>query len=155
MTTPYEPVVKLKPGDPAPRFTLPAHLSGMVALGDFLGHQNVILAFYPYDDTPGCTLELSHFSDDLAKFHNAGAQVLGISCNSVQSHREFAAKFELDVPLLSDEDRTVGIAYGAVRGDRRMPDRILFVVDKQGIIRHIHEGMPNNQQLLEVLQTLP
>jgi thioredoxin-dependent peroxiredoxin len=155
MTTPYDASVKLRPGDPAPEFFLPAYPTGTVALANYLGQQNVILAFYPYDDTPGCTLELSHFTDDLDKFHAAGTEVLGISCNSLQSHRGFATKFGLEVPLLTDGDRAVALAYGAVRDGRSMPDRILFVIDKQGIIRHVLEGMPDDEELLEVVQTLP
>jgi thioredoxin-dependent peroxiredoxin len=155
MTTPYQSRVHLKPGDRAPRFAVPSHPSGTEALVNYLGKQNVVLAFYPFDDTPGCTLELCHFSDDLSKFHEAGAEVLGISCNSVQSHQDFAAKFGLGVSLLADEDREVGLSYGAVRGGGSMPDRILFVIDKEGFIKHVQKGMPDNQKLLEVLRALP
>src|SRR5215813_1479012 len=112
-----------KEGDSAPKFKLPAHPSGMVSLDDYLGKKNVILAFYPKDDTPGCTKEMCSFSDDLSRFNDKDTQVLGISCDSVSSHEKFVSKFNLKQPLLADEDGSVARAYGTIKtGERPMSD---------------------------------
>jgi peroxiredoxin Q/BCP len=154
MTTPHEEVFVLREGDAAPAFDLPAHPGGRVALADYRGKKNVILAFYPKDDTPGCTREMCNFSTDSRRFTEADTVVLGISRDNVTSHGAFAAKYGLDVVLLADTDGAVGTAYGAVYGGRAMPDRILFVIDKEGIIRHVYRGMPENGVLLSVLRKL-
>jgi peroxiredoxin Q/BCP len=154
MTTPQYSMVTLRVGDKAPDFSLPAHPSGKISLNDFVGKKNVILAFYPKDDTPGCTKEMCAFSDDLDKFNNAGTQVLGISVDDEASHGKFADKHGLKIPLLADNQREVGKAYGTVRGDGGNAERMLFVIDKEGVIRHIHTGMPSNEELLGVVQKL-
>jgi peroxiredoxin Q/BCP len=140
-------------GDPAPKFSLPAHPGGTVSLDDFIG-KNVILAFYPKNDTPGCTKEMCNFSADLDKFNSADTVVLGISCDNVMSHGEFSSKFGLKQPLLADEEGKVGMSYGTVREGKLMANRVLFLIDKNGTIRHIEEGIPDNKKLLDVLSTL-
>jgi len=156
MTTPYEaPVKMLEVGDKAPTFKLDAYPIGTVSLDDYLGKKNVILAFYPKDDTPGCTKEMCSFSDDLSKFNDKDTQVLGISCDSVSSHEKFVGKFYLKQPLLADEDGTVARAYGTIKtGDRPMSDRVLFVIDKKGTVKHVFQGMPDNSELLSVIESL-
>jgi peroxiredoxin Q/BCP len=144
----------LKAGQPAPAFDLESHPQGRVSLADFHGKQNVLLAFYPKDDTPGCTREMCDFSTDLSRFAAFNTVVLGISCDNVASHAAFAAKHGLSQVLLADPDGAVARAYGAVRGDRNMANRVLFLIDKQGIIRHVHEGMPDNNALLKVIVEL-
>lgn len=143
-----------KEGDTAPKFKLPAHPSGMISLDDFLGKKNVVLAFYPKDDTPGCTKEMCAFSNDLSHFEEAGTQVLGISCDSVQSHEKFSGKFTLKQPLLADVDGRVGKAYGTVTPGKTTASRKLFVIDKKGVIKHIYEGMPDNETLLSFVKSL-
>jgi peroxiredoxin Q/BCP len=154
MTTQHADNITMHEGDSAPLFDLPSHPGGRVALADFRGKKNVLLAFYPKDDTPGCTFEMCSFSHDLSNFASADTAVLGISCDDLNSHAAFAAKYALSVVLLADEDGNVGKAYGAVRSGWKKADRILFVIDKQGIIRHIHHGMPDNAALLSVVQGL-
>jgi peroxiredoxin Q/BCP len=154
MTTPQHQMVSLRVGDKAPDFSLPAHPSGTVSLKDFVGKKNVVLAFYPKDDTPGCTKEMCAFSDDLDKFNDAGTQVLGISVDDESSHGKFAEKHSLRIPLLADAGRVVGKAYGTVRDDGGNAERMLFVIDKEGVIRHIHNGMPKNDELLAVVQKI-
>lgn len=144
----------LKPGEKAPKFSLPAHPSGTISLDDYLGKKNVILAFYPKDDTPGCTKEMCAFSDDLSKFSAAGTQVLGISVDDVTSHGQFASKHGLNQPLLSDTGKQVAKAYGVMKSDKPYAERVLFIIDKSGVIRHIFEGMPSNEQLLQVVNGL-
>src|SRR5580658_1322262 len=115
MTTHSEAAIK-KPqiGQPAPKFKLSAHPGGTISLDDYLGKKNVILAFYPKDNTPGCTKEMCAFSEDLSKFNQADTQVLGISCDGTKSHESFSSKFDLKQPLLADEKGEVGKLYGTV-----------------------------------------
>ncbi len=154
MTTPRETVVVLNVGDPAPPFVLPSYPAGQISLVEYLGKKNVILAFYPKDDTPGCTREMCSFSADLGQFDSAGTQVLGISLDDMDSHEQFAAKHKLLLPLLSDREGLVARAYGTVKGDRPSAERVLFIIDKKGIIRHIHQGMPTNAELLDMVARL-
>ena len=154
MTTPNEKTVLLNVGEPAPQFSLPAHPNGIVSLKDFIGKQNVILAFYPKDSTPGCTKEMCTFSDRKQEFAKLNTVILGISTDSEDSHVRFAAKHGLNNTLLSDTTRETGVAYGAIRGDRVTAERILFLIDKAGDIRHIHSGMPDFDDLLAVCKAL-
>ena len=102
----------LKPGDKAPDFRLPALPEGMpVSLTDFRG-KYVVLYFYPRDMTPGCTTEACEFRDAQADLARENAVVLGISGDSIESHRKFAMKYELSFPLLADEDHAVAEKYG-------------------------------------------
>jgi peroxiredoxin Q/BCP len=102
----------LEPGDKAPAFTLTDASGRKVALGDFVG-RNVILYFYPQDDTPGCTKEACGFRDAWSDLQDLGVVVLGVSADDAASHAKFAAKYRLPFTLLSDPDRKVMTAYGA------------------------------------------
>lgn len=144
----------LKVGDSAPSFDLPTYPTGRAVLADFAGKKNVILAFYPKDDTPGCTREMCAFSTDNTKFADSETVVFGISCDDTESHAAFAKKYNLVQTLLADADGSVGRAYGTVTGSGGFADRVLFVIDKKGIIRHIHKGMPDNAALLEMVRGL-
>lgn len=128
-------------GDAAPDFTAAADGGGAVSLASHKG-KTVVLYFYPKDDTPGCTTESIGFRDALADFEAAGAAVLGVSKDSVKKHDKFKAKYELNFPLLSDEDVTLCEAYGvwvekSMYGRKYMGiDRSTFVIDGAGKIRH-------------------
>jgi peroxiredoxin Q/BCP len=102
----------IEEGKPAPDFTLPDANGNPVSLSDFRG-RNVVVYFYPKDDTPGCTKEACGFRDLWSELQDAGVVVLGISPDSGTSHQKFATKYELPFPLLSDEDRQVMTEYGA------------------------------------------
>lgn len=155
MTTPYETAARMpEPGQAAPRFSLNACPEGTVSLDEFIGKKNIILAFYPKDDTPGCTKEMCSFSEDLAEFQRADTEVFGVSCDSLESHERFSAKYKLKLRLLSDADGAVGRSYGVVREGRAMANRVLFVIDKQGVVRHVLEGMPTNAELVKVVSEL-
>src|ERR1700690_1106803 len=104
--------LKLKEGDKAPEFSVNTNGGGKISLADFKG-KNVILYFYPKDDTPGCTKEACAFRDYFADFKKAGAVVLGVSPDSVKSHDKFVEKFKLPFILVADEDRKIAEAYGA------------------------------------------
>lgn len=133
----------LKVGDDAPAFDLPAWPAGQVKLDQFKGKQNVVLYFYPRDDTPGCTTEACDFRDNLDSIQQAGTAVLGISTDDVASHEKFAAKFNLSFPLLADTDHSTCEKYGVWGektnyGKKYMGiQRTTFLIDKQGKIAAI------------------
>ncbi len=155
MTTPREAALKVpQVGEQAPKIKAQAYPSGTISLDEFIGKKNVILAFYPKDMTPGCTREMCSFSADSKEFNNADTQVLGVSCDSVASHEEFSRKHALTIPLIADQDTAIARAYGVLREGSDMASRVLFVIDKKGIVRHVFEGMPNNAELLEVVRGL-
>jgi len=111
-------MASIEEGKAAPAFTLPDATGKQVALKDFKG-KDVILYFYPRDDTPGCTKEACGFRDAWTELKKAGVVVLGVSADGGASHQKFAAKYKLPFPLLSDPDRTVMTAYGAY-GEKMM-----------------------------------
>ncbi|MEX0715151.1 MAG: thioredoxin-dependent thiol peroxidase [Planctomycetaceae bacterium] len=129
-----------QPGDRAPAFDLPAWPEGRVKLSQFKGDKNVVLYFYPRDDTPGCTKEACGFRDDLAAFEATDTVILGVSADTVASHEKFAGKFELPFPLLADEDHAVAEKYGVwveknMYGRKSMGiQRATFLIDKSGKI---------------------
>lgn len=126
-------------GDPAPDFTLPATGGEPVTLSSFRG-QPVVLVFYPGDNTPVCTTQLTSYNDDLDDFSDVGAQILGISPQDVDSHEAFAARHGFSFPLLADEGKVVGETYG-VLGPVGFYRRSVFVVDRTGTIRYAHRAM--------------
>ena len=103
--------LKLKEGDQAPTFTAATSGGGQISLADYKG-KNVILYFYPRDDTPGCTKEACAFRDGFADFRKKDAVVLGVSPDSVKSHDKFAEKFKLPFTLVADEDKKISESYG-------------------------------------------
>jgi len=124
-------------GDPAPNFRLPTSNGSYVALEDFLGKKNVVVYFYPKDFTRGCTAEACSFRDSYEAFKGLGAEVIGISSDSQDSHRDFAQQHRLPFILLSDADGAVRRAYGVKKTLGLFAGRVSFVIDKRGIIRLI------------------
>jgi thioredoxin-dependent peroxiredoxin len=111
-------MMAIEEGKAAPVFTLPDGQGNKVSLKDFAG-KDVILYFYPKDDTPGCTKEACGFRDDWKTLQKIGAVVLGVSADSAESHQKFTAKYKLPFPLLTDADRKVMEKYGAY-GEKMM-----------------------------------
>ncbi|NUS12589.1 MAG: peroxiredoxin [Streptomyces sp.] len=132
----------LQAGDKAPDFTLPDQAGKQVTLSGLLGEKVVVLYFYPKDHTRGCTAEACSFRDSYESFIAAGAEVVGISSDSVASHERFAGRHELPFVLLSDAGRAVRKQYGA-SALGVLPGRITFVIDKEGVIRHVFSSMTN------------
>ncbi|MGE3316247.1 MAG: thioredoxin-dependent thiol peroxidase [Planctomycetaceae bacterium] len=130
----------LQVGDKAPDFELPAHPKGKIALKQYQGKKNVVLYFYPRDNTPGCTQEACDFRDNIDVFDDGKTVVLGVSTDSVDSHGKFAGKFELPFPLLADEGNKVAEKYGVWveknnYGKKYMGmQRATFLIDKKGKI---------------------
>ena len=131
----------IKVGDKAPNFTLKSQSGDTVSLGDFLGKKAVVVYFYPKDDTPGCTAESCAFRDSHQVFADAGAEVCGISGDSVDSHQAFASKHSLPFTLLSDEGDKVRKLYGVPPVLWLLPGRVTYVIDKDGTVRHIFDSM--------------
>jgi peroxiredoxin Q/BCP len=149
----------LETGTLAPDFTLESDGSGPVSLSDFRG-KKVVLYFYPKDDTPGCTTEACNFRDDYSALTAAGAVILGVSPDSVKSHRSFKNKFELPFLLLSDPDHKIADAYGAW-GPKKMMGRSYegiirstFVIDETGKIMRAFPKVDVKQHSQEVLAVL-
>ncbi len=109
-------------------------------LRDLVGRKTIVLYFYPKDETPGCTIEARAFRDSYAAFTAAGAEVVGVSADSVASHRRFAQHHELPFLLLSDKDGTVRNLYGVERTLGILPGRVTYVIDTAGIVRHIYSS---------------
>ena len=130
----------LKEGDPAPKFRLPSASGSEVSLDDFLGKKNLILYFYPKDNSPGCTREACSFRDSHPDFKELNAEIVGISGDGLKAHERFARTEQLPFPLLSDSHGSVRTAYGVGRSLGVIPGRATFVIDKQGIIRRIYSS---------------
>ena len=126
-------MAKLKVGDRAPDFELPGTDDKTYRLADYRGRK-VVLAFYPGDFTAVCTKQFCSYRDQSEKLDGLGAEVLGISPQTVASHERFVEEKRLNVPLLADEDKQVARAYGVLAGP--MVRRAIFVVDEEGIVRH-------------------
>ena len=127
-------------GEKAPDFTLPGDGGGKVTLSALTGRK-VIVYFYPKDDTPGCTKEACGFRDALPDFSKIGAEIIGVSKDSVAKHEKFKAKYDLPFTLVSDENGEVCAAYGtwiekSMYGRKYMGiDRATFLIDENGVLR--------------------
>ena len=121
---------RVQAGSVAPDFTLPSQSGEMVRLGDFLG-KPVVLFFYPKDNTLGCTKEVCAFRDNIEEYGKLDAEVIGISSDSMESHRAFAHKHDLPFALLSDEGGKVRKLYGVPNTLGLFPGRVTYVIDEQ------------------------
>src|SRR5918912_2186250 len=128
---------KVDVGTKAPDFKLPSQSGEMVSLEDFLGRKPVVLFFYPKDDTLGCTKEVCAFRDSFEELGKLNAEVIGISSDSVESHRGFAQKHKLPFTLLSDEEGKVRKLYGVPNTFGLFPGRVTYVIDQEGVVRHV------------------
>jgi peroxiredoxin Q/BCP len=127
---------RVRVGAKAPDFRLPSQSGEMVRLKDFLG-KLVVLFFYPKDNTLGCTKEVCAFRDGFEEFGILDAEVIGISSDSVESHKAFAHKHDLPFALLSDEGGKVRKLYGVPNTLGLFPGRVTYVVDEEGVVKHI------------------
>jgi peroxiredoxin Q/BCP len=151
--------LKLKEGDKAPDFSAPSSEGGAVSLSDLKG-KNVVLYFYPRDDTPGCTKEACAFRDSFAAFRKRGVVVLGVSIDPIKSHEKFVTKFKLPFPLLADEDKKVVQAYG-VWGPKTFmgrkylgTHRVTFLIGPDSRIKKIWPKVKPEEHADEVLAAL-
>ena len=142
-------------GAPAPDFNLPNAGGEMVSLASFKNSW-VVLYFYPKDDTPGCTKEACSFRDDLHKLEKLGAKVVGVSVDDGKSHAEFAKKYNLPFPLLSDKDGTVAKQYGALSDFlvMKMAKRYTFLIDDKGVLRKSYLSVDTSRHSQEIIDDL-
>jgi len=151
--------LKLKAGDKAPDFSAATNGGGTVKLADFKG-KNIVLYFYPKDDTPGCTKEACAFRDEFAALKKKGAVVLGVSTDPVKAHDKFVEKYKLPFTLLADEDHAIVEAYG-VWGEKTFMGRkyqgtfrVTFLIGPDGRIRKIWPAVKPEEHAAEVLAEL-
>jgi peroxiredoxin Q/BCP len=150
---------ELSVGDKAPDFSIPDQDGKNVGLKDFKGKQ-VVLYFYPKDDTPGCTKEACDFRDSEAQILRTGAVILGVSLDGKESHQKFIKKYGLPFPLLSDEDATVSKAYGVYKeknmyGKKHWGiERSTFVIDTTGKVKAVFRKVKVDGHVDEVLTAL-
>ncbi len=131
---------KVSVGDVAPDFTLPDQSGTPVRLGDLVGEKTVVLYLYPKDETPGCTIEARAFRDSYEQFTAKDAQVVGVSSDSVRSHRRFARRHNLPFLLLSDADGAVRRLYGVEKTLGLLPGRVTYLIDQTGTVRHVYSS---------------
>ena len=149
----------IKSGIPAPDFELYDDTGTLRKMSDYRG-QNVILYFYPKDDTPGCTTEACNFRDDYSAYEHADVVILGVSPDTVKSHVKFKEKFNLPFPLLADEDKKVCELYGVWVSKKSFGRehmgvaRTTFLIDKEGQIKRVFEKVKPPEHSAELLAEL-
>jgi peroxiredoxin Q/BCP len=152
-----KPSAPLSAGSTAPDFSLPARSGKTISLRDFRGSKDVLIYFYPKDDTPGCTRESCSLRDGWAELQKAGIEVLGISRDDASSHNAFAVKYNLPFELLTDADHAVHEAYGSWGQNPNPawgvgPLRKSFLVGKDGRIRHVFDKVDTEHHADQVLR---
>lgn len=149
-------MAELTEGAPAPDFTLPGRSGNRVSLHDYAGKNDVLVYFYPKDDTPGCTKEACSLRDSWADLKKAGIEVLGISRDDGASHEAFAAKYQLPFELLTDADHSVHESYGAWGETPRGVGvlRKSFLVGKDGKVRRVFDKVDTAEHARQVLSSI-
>ncbi len=149
---------ELAEGKKAPAFSLPSSTGGKISLKDFKDKKHLVLYFYPRDMTPGCTTEACSFRDLSEEFEEAGAAIVGVSADDLESHEKFVAKHDLTFPLLSDDGGQIAEKYGVWKEKKMYGktfmgiERTTFVIDKSGVIRKIYPKVKVDQHADEVLE---
>jgi thioredoxin-dependent peroxiredoxin len=139
-------------GDKAPDFTLTSQIGDKVTLSEYFGKKNIVLYFYPKDETTGCTKEACAFRDNYDVFTKLGAEVLGISGQSIESHKSFATHHNLPFLLLADQENKVRKLYGVPTNMGIIPGRVTYIIDKKGIVRHVFNSQYQPQKHIEEAQ---
>ncbi|GAC1446691.1 MAG: thioredoxin-dependent thiol peroxidase [Pyrinomonadaceae bacterium] len=137
-------------GQPAPDFALKSDDGRTVKLSDYKGKNVVVLYFYPKDETPGCTKEACAFRDSFKQFKAAGIEVLGVSTDTAESHKEFKKHQNLNFTLLTDDQKEVSKQYGVLM-TAGYSSRVTFIIDKQGVVRKVYEKVSPAEHANEVL----
>jgi thioredoxin-dependent peroxiredoxin len=141
--------VSVKVGDRAPDFTLPSQMGDNVTLSEYFGKKNIVLYFYPKDETTGCTKEACAFRDSYEVFTELGAEVLGVSGQSVESHKSFATHHGLPFLLLADVGDKVRKLYGVPASMGFIPGRVTYIIDKKGFVRHIFNSQTHPEKHIQ------
>ncbi len=145
---------KPKAGDTAPDFVGQTSNDIRIHLKDYLGKKNVVLYFYPKDDTKGCTIEACTFRDKLQPIGALWTEVVGVSVDTVESHKKFAEKNGLNFPLVSDHDKQISKTYGVLSDDGSKADRVTFIIDKEGKIAKIFTKVDVTRHANEIVDAL-
>jgi|TARA_B100001964_G_scaffold188140_1_gene209384 peroxiredoxin Q/BCP len=128
---------KIRVGDEAPDFTLISASGQKISLKDYIDKKNIVLYFYPKDNTPGCIREACGFRDNYEVFKGMGAEVIGVSSDSLEKHQGFVKKHNLPFILLSDEKKKVRKKFGVPSTLGLIDGRVTYIIDKKGDVRHI------------------
>jgi thioredoxin-dependent peroxiredoxin len=150
MSTTTTELAPLAVGIPAPAFNLPATGAQTLSLESYKG-KNLVVVFYPKDQTPGCTKQLCALRDDLADFKALNTEVLGCNPDSVESHEKFVAAQSYTFPILVDAEKTMAAAYQVLKPEGDI-QRTVYIIDEAGIIRYAKQGLPPDTELLEAIR---
>ncbi|MEM0030352.1 MAG: peroxiredoxin [Candidatus Nitrosocaldus sp.] len=145
--------MSLSIGDAAPDFTADSTL-GRITLSNYKGRKSVVLYFYVKDMTPGCTVQSISIKDNIERIKALGAEAIGISSDDIESHKRFASRYGLNFPLVSDVDNSISKAYGVFNEEKRRARRVTFIIDKDGIIRHIMNRVDVDNHAKDVIDIL-
>lgn len=143
----------VRPGDEMPEVAGPTQADTRLSSRDFLGRW-LVLYFYPKDNTPGCTREARAFDASLEALRERGAEVVGVSVDSAESHRRFADACGIRFPLISDHDRSIARRLGVLNDRGTSARRVTFLIDPQGRVAHVFEDVKVDGHAEEVLRTL-
>ena len=143
-----------KVGDKAPDFSVAASDGTTVKLKDVVGKGNIVLYFYPKDDTPGCTKEACGIRDTITDLKGLDAIVFGVSFDSVESHKKFIEKYKLPFVMLADTDKKVAKAYGVADDKSDHAARVTFIIDKAGKIAYVNAKVNSATHAAEVRTAL-
>lgn len=153
MSLTAEQTTPLTVGTQAPNFDLPATGGKQVKLSDYAG-QNLIIVFYPKDQTPGCTQQLCALRDDFDHFKGLNTAIIASNPDSQESHEAFAEKQGYTFPILVDADRKMAREYHALKEDGQGIQRSVYIIDKSGIIRFAKQGLPPDSELTAAIEAL-
>ena len=146
---------ELKVGDTIPRFTAKDTDGNDFDSANVVGHKPLVIYFYPKDNTPGCTAQACSFRDQYEDFKDLGAEVIGISSDSVASHQKFSKQFKLPFILLSDSDKKIRKLFGVPAGMfGLLPGRVTYVTDKNGVIQMIFDSVLATKHISKALETI-
>jgi len=150
--------MSLKIGDIVPNFTAKDSQGEVFESQNFLGRKPLVIYFYPKDNTPGCTTEACSFRDQYEDFKDLGAEVIGVSSDSVKSHHKFAKKHELPFILLSDQDKKLRSLFGVKNNlFGLLPGRVTYIIDRNGVVIYIFDSMnaaKHIEKALEIIKEL-
>jgi len=142
-------MARVKVGDKAPNFTLQSQTGEDIALSEFFGQKNIVLYFYPKDESRECTKEACAFRDSYEVFRELGAEVIGVNSQDIESHKAFASHYNLPFILLSDKENKVRRLYGVPLTFGVIAGRVTYVIDRDGIVRHIFSSQFQPQKHIE------
>ena len=147
--------MELKVGDSIPNFTAKDTNGNDFDSKNVVGHKPLVIYFYPKDNTPGCTAQACSFRDQYEDFKDLGAEVIGISSDSADSHQKFAKQYKLPFILLSDSDKKIRKLFGVPGGMfGLLPGRVTYVTDENGVVQMIFDSMLATKHIPKALSAI-